>query len=167
MRASLKVLIQLLSQLMIYGKDKMQILEIHDLLKNVSSKSYSEDDIKKSLKSFKFDFVKRKLEKQANEIWCLESVLKIQVTYLKAFTQLKEQRYYDAWCSFEQIKLALNFLSPHFKTDNDDYMLSFIGKHTNMYQELYPYKIFPFKQLLNRLRNIIFYAHIQACLYFG
>jgi len=132
------------------GRIKMQLPEILDLLRNVAFQSYHDSEIKTQLTRLKSDFVKQGLEDKANEIWCIESILNIQTTYLKAFTQLKNQKYYEAWCSFEQVELALNFLAPHFDINSDEYKLSFIEKHTKKYQSLYPYKIFMSPEILEK-----------------
>jgi len=82
-------------------------------------------------------------EKEAKMIWCYEHILQIHQSYLKAFFELKNGQYYQAWCTLERVEIELNSLARHFTQENDDeYMLDFIGRHTEQFQKVFPYKLF-------------------------
>jgi len=79
---------------------------------------------------------------RAKEIWCCEQISSIQCNYLQAFEAIKKGFYYDAWCLLERIEIEVRHLEPHLQSDDNDYKLGFIIKHTRQFQSLYPYNLF-------------------------
>lgn len=84
----------------------------------------------------------------AKHIWCLEHTVEVQRLYLKAFQELKERKYFEAWCTLEQVKLGLGRLRRHFEAHWEECRLAFIEKITSTLQKLYPYKLFASPELL-------------------
>lgn len=102
-------------------------------------------DVAESLQWLKREAVAKGDEVGAKCLWCLEQVEAIQRRYVGAFEELKSEKYYEAWCSLEQVELKLHFLGPHggdFFGDGDQYSLPFIRQHTAQFQSLYPYAVF-------------------------
>lgn len=111
-------------------------------MRKVVTEKYSRENIAGELNRIKADYIRNGQSSQANEVWCIESILKIQTEYLNAFELLKQKEYYKAWCAIEQVELTLGFLAPHHDIGMDEYMLSFIDEHIRKYQKIYPYQIF-------------------------
>lgn len=120
-----KFIIEYLSDFKGRVKDNALSIKIRDGLKKIKDEKNNNDD-----------------EEGAKIIWCLEQAIKIQEIYLEAYEKLVHEKYYKAWCDFEQCELALESLKPHFPFDDNKYYLHFIDKHTTQYQSLYPYKLF-------------------------
>jgi len=87
-------------------------------------------------------------EKTAKNLWCLESVAEIQQYYLEAFTKIKNGQFFEAWCSLEQVELALNRLRRHFVDEWTNLRLDFIDQKVVSLQSLYPYRIFMSPELI-------------------
>jgi SEC-C motif len=95
------------------------------------------------LAELKIYFIAENRQETLKEIWCLEKIIAIQKLYLLAFSQLKLTKYYEAWCSFENIEIALNQLFRHFDTEDEFFpLISFIEQHSLQYQSLFPYSAF-------------------------
>ncbi len=95
------------------------------------------------LKNIKAQAVQKNDQETAKQVWCYEKIANIQHTYLSAFSKMKEEGYYDAWCLLERVEIELNSLMRHYVVDGDDiYQLKFIEKHTEQFQTLFPYKLF-------------------------
>lgn len=84
----------------------------------------------------------------AKEAWCLQQVCKAHILFRRAFAQMKNGQYYDAWCALEQVELKLGFLAPHFQSRFVDYGLSRLSGDTGRFQSLFPYKIFYSPEIL-------------------
>jgi hypothetical protein len=81
-------------------------------------------------------------ERLATKTWICRQVHSVHEDYLKAFAQLKAGKYYDAWCSFEQVEIGLSFLEPHESLDENPYGLRFIRGQVKRFQKLFPYRVF-------------------------
>ncbi len=117
-------------------------------LRHITTEEYSEKEISAELGRIKADFIRNGQSQDANKVWCIESILKIQTEYIHAFQLLKQKEYYRAWCAYEQVDLNLGFLCPHHNIETNEYMLSFINTQTKKYQKIFPYKIFISPELL-------------------
>jgi hypothetical protein len=84
----------------------------------------------------------------AKHIWCLEHTIEAQQLFLKAYRQLQDRAYFDAWCTLEQVELALGRLRPHFDAEWQHYRLAYMEKIVLGLQSLFPYKIFMSPELL-------------------
>jgi SEC-C motif len=84
----------------------------------------------------------------AKGIWCLEQVAETQQFYRQSFEQLQVEKFYDGWCSLEQVELALSRLRPHIGEGWTAYRLDFICDKTSALQSLYPYKLFMSSELI-------------------
>lgn len=81
----------------------------------------------------------------AKEIWCYEQTLKIQRNFLKAYQEMKDGNYYEAWCLLEDIENGVIFLEKHLdfaSVEANNFKLGFIKEHVKKFQSLYPYKVF-------------------------
>ncbi len=87
-------------------------------------------------------------EAEAKDIWCLEHAAEAQQVYREAYDQLQAGKFYDAWCSLEQVELALNRLRPHAGPAWEELCLDFIDTKTSEIQSLFPYKMFLSPELL-------------------
>ena len=100
------------------------------------------DSLLAAVRSHKAEAVTAGNELEAKAIWCLEHVAETHQLYQKMFEQLQAERFYDAWCSLEQVELALSRLRPHIGESWKTYRLDFIDEKTSALQSLYPYKLF-------------------------
>lgn len=103
-----------------------------------------EQEVRDLFARLKVEAVGKGDQEFAKDLWCCETVLKVQNEYLKAFGQMKNGTYYEGWCTLERVEIALNSLKRHFDIapENDIYKISFIETHTERFQSLFPYKIF-------------------------
>lgn len=86
--------------------------------------------------------VKSNKQRIAKEIWCFEQMIQIQDDFIESYFQMKSGEFYKAWCTLEQIEIALNSLIPHINNISDQFYMAFIEKHTAQLQSLFPYKLF-------------------------
>ncbi|MEM6254366.1 MAG: hypothetical protein AAF821_15725 [Cyanobacteria bacterium P01_D01_bin.156] len=115
--------------------------DIRDLLPSFDEKVLNERlAILANLKKY---FISQDIQEASKEIWCLEKIIAIQKMYVFAFNQLKLEKYYEAWCCFENIEIALSQLFRHLDEKDDFFpLVSFIKQHSFRYQSLFPYKTF-------------------------
>jgi hypothetical protein len=78
----------------------------------------------------------------AKAMWCLETALQIQNLYLQAFSELKDSKFYEAWCDLERAEIALASLERHDTSCWPDFRLGFIKAHIERWQSIFPYKMF-------------------------
>ncbi len=129
----------------------MTIDQIIDYLKNIKERdttSQKVSEVNESLKKIKDGFVRENNQREAKVMWCFEQILKIQDAYLKAYQQMKQKGFYEAWCALEHCELELGSMKPHFSINDDAYSLSFINKHIKQYASLFPYKLFMSPEIL-------------------
>mgnify|MGYP001456406963 CR=1 FL=1 len=74
--------------------------------------------------------------------WCLESTLEVQQKYLSAFSLLRGEEFYKAWCELERAEIRLHGLERHFLERWAEFQLGFIREHVARWQAVYPYKLF-------------------------
>jgi hypothetical protein len=86
--------------------------------------------------------VERGDEDSAKSIWCLEQALTIQNLYLKAFSEMKAGKFYEAWCDLEEAEIALGSLEKHNTACWPEFRLGFIQAHIERWQSIFPYKMF-------------------------
>ena len=106
----------------------MTIKEIENYL---SEKNHHLDsDIGEQIENFRLRAIADQNETQANYFWCLRQIYKIQNGFISAIQALKDQKYEDAWLTFDHIDIALSNLEGNFDVgqDNDRYHLVFIGR---------------------------------------
>ncbi len=114
-----------------------------------------EGQITTTLRVLKRQAVERGNQETAKLLWCYEQILAVQNNYLSAFRNMKEGRYYDAWCLLERVEIESASLVRHFKSNlkDDGHKIRFIGKHTKQLQSLFPYKLF-FSPAFLHLENV-------------
>jgi hypothetical protein len=95
------------------------------------------------LKKIKVKAIEQGDQEGAKVVWCLETIHEIQKNYIAAFFEMKEGRFYDGWRLLESVSLDTLFLQRHYSPAQDDqYKISFIEKHVEQFQALYPYRLF-------------------------
>src|SRR5271157_169901 len=99
-------------------------------------------NIREFLGIAKAEAVERGDRSGATTIWCLETALRIQDLYLRAFSQMKEHKFYQAWCDLERAEIALASLQRHDTTSWTEFCLGFIQTHIEHWQSIFPYKLF-------------------------
>ena len=99
-------------------------------------------NVNADLKQLKAEAVTRNDETQANEIWCLETVSRIQQLFISAYNLIKNGKHFEAWNSYDAIDINLSFLRKHFDYSNNLYNLEFIEEYTKNIQQLFPYHLF-------------------------
>jgi len=96
----------------------------------------------------KKEAVRSQKQDDAKMYWCFEQILIVQNAFIKAFFQLKDKQYYDAWCTLEKVEIGLHSLLRHHVDADEEYHLFYIEKHTSQFQSLYPYRVFMSPALL-------------------
>ena len=99
------------------------------------------ENLRQSLSKHKEQFLANQDQAGAKRIWCLETILRIQETYLEAFSQLQTGNFYAAWCNLERVENRWGALRSHLATPSD-YCMDFILEKTRLWQELFPYRMF-------------------------
>ena len=124
---------------------------LHDF-KNRDNSNAKIEEIKAYLKDIKAKYVSNKDEEGAKAIWCLEQVLEIQNLYLRIYKLIQSEKYYESWCELERCEILIGSLKRHLDID-EKYYLSFINKHIEQYQSLYPYKMFFSPGIINHKKR--------------
>ena len=99
-------------------------LKIVDVEKYLSIKNVSLDNVLgEEIEELRQNAILNKDEGEANYYWCLQQIFKIQKGYVSAIHDLKNQKYEDAWLTFDSIDIALGCLEDNFDVtlDNDKY----------------------------------------------
>lgn len=100
-------------------------------------------------------------ESRANQLWAIQSIVKIHKMFVEVFELLKNSVYYDAWCKAEQVEIYCNNLRRNFPDTFP--IVDSIYNSTIRLQALYPYRLFGsyevvFKQvrcsICNQIRSI-------------
>ncbi len=119
--------------------------EIENYLQNniLEHDSITNFFIQNDLSKLKANAVSRNDQELAKLIWCYEQIIRIQLLYFQAFRLLKFYSFYDAWCLFERIEITSINLCRHMVFGNDDkFKINFIRKQTQLFQSIFPYKLF-------------------------
>ncbi len=99
------------------------------------------ENLRQSLSTHKEQFLANQDQAGAKQVWCLETVLRTQETYLEAFSQLQAGTFYAAWCNLERVENQCSALRRHLGLP-PDYWLDFMLEKTHQWQELFPYRMF-------------------------
>lgn len=123
---NLEKVIDFLKKIREHDADQFQYQKISDCLKELKAESLRNND-----------------QEKAKQIWIYEQTGKAQHLYLQAYKELKNERYFSAWCDLEQCELAIKFLVRHYSIQQrDPYYLDFIREYVRKYQSIFPYKLF-------------------------
>ena len=122
----------------------MTLDEIQQQLRSVrvNYKSRKAMDITAALALLKKTAVDAGSEVEAKELFCLGQTFAIQEAYLKAFSQMKEEHYYEGWCTLEIAENTISWLLPHYAPSFEQYEIKFIQSAVQRLQTLFPYKQF-------------------------
>lgn len=95
------------------------------------------------IKNEKIKAIERCDEVKANECWRILEAFKLNVLYIKAFHNIKNKKYRDAWNELEQCEINYGFLS---KNSTEGFLINtrseFIRDKVSKWQSLYPYCLF-------------------------
>jgi hypothetical protein len=122
--------------------------EIKAILRGESGTPPSDPELAKELAAHKAAAVAAGDQPLAKHLWCVGHTVEAQQLFLKAHRQLKDRHFFEAWCTLEQVELALGRLRRHFRENWAEYRLAFIEKITTAIQSLYPYRLFLSPELL-------------------
>ena len=124
--------------------------DIRDYLKSVMCRppTPSVETVREALASLKCSAVRTGDQHAAKTMWYLERVLSAQDHYLRAFSDIKAQRFFEAWCELEKTEGDLTALQCHDTRFWHECRLDFIHTYTAKWQSLFPYKIFLSPELL-------------------
>jgi hypothetical protein len=82
-------------------------------------------------------------QSEATALWICRTIGEIQRKFILAFRLLKGEKFFEAWCTFEQCEIQLKFLRKHHPSDeHDDYLLNYMERMVERWQGMYSYKIF-------------------------
>lgn len=108
-------------------------------------------DHHKILAELKTAALSRYDEEEATLVWKAETIAEVQTKFITAFSQLKKQNFYSAWCHLEQCEITLNSLKKHhIISDDDPHRLAYIDNMIARWQSLYPYKVFFSPEILKK-----------------
>lgn len=128
--------------------------EIEFYLSSFNVRTISEEkdsEIQKQIIERKKSFVSSSDEVGAKQCWIYQQTLLVQQLYLKSFSELKEYKFYDAWCTLERCEIEIKSLMKHTnKEQNKSLWLNFISDHVFRYQSIYPYKIFMSPEIIEK-----------------
>lgn len=95
-----------------------------------------------ALSNLKKIFVSVNDQEGAKAVWCLETIGKIQDQFVEAFRNFQEHKFYTGWCLLERCEIEAIMLQRHFEDKNQEFGMKHIIKHVELFQSLFPYKIF-------------------------
>jgi hypothetical protein len=82
-------------------------------------------------------------EVEATLLWQCETIALVQSQFVAAFTDLKQGKYYEAWCIFERCEIDLSNLLEHYSIEESDlHWIGYIQEMTARWQKIFPYKVF-------------------------
>lgn len=107
------------------------------------------DDFFASIDKLRQEAVDNDDQETAKLIWCYEKIIEIQMYYINSFYLLKKKEFYKAWCELEKCEKRIQYLSEHFKINEeiDPFSILFIKKQVEKFQSIYPDYIFTSYQL--------------------
>ncbi|MGF6854043.1 hypothetical protein [Paraburkholderia sp. CI3] len=80
--------------------------------------------------------VARNDQPEATALWKCRTIGEIQRTFILAFRLLKDQKFYEAWCTFEQVEIQLKFLRRHHPRDeHDEHFLNYTERMVERWQD--------------------------------
>lgn len=94
------------------------------------------------LKSVKGKAVAVGDQAMAKAAWCFEAIGRIQDHFIEAFSLMKNDQFYRAWCNLERCEIEIGFLDPHFQDSGNQFGIEHIRNHVPKFQALFPYKLF-------------------------
>jgi hypothetical protein len=100
------------------------------------------ENVKEFLAIAKAEAVELGDQDRARTIWCLETALQIQNLYLQAFSELRDRKFYEAWCDLERAEIALDSIERHDTACWPQFRLGFIKAHIERWQSIFPYRLF-------------------------
>ena len=90
-------------------------LKIVDVEKYLSIKNIAFDNVLgEEIEKLRQNAILNQDEESANYCWCLRQIFKIQKGFVSAVYDLKNQKYEDAWLTFDSIDIALGSLEENF-----------------------------------------------------
>ena len=115
-----------------------------EVLRDYSSRTTSliEASWREALASAKSLYVADGREVEATAVWCLETIAAAQDHFVDAFLHLKRDDFYEAWCLFERVEIAVHQLWRHYDPPDDQFGCGHIETAVGRFQSLYPYRLF-------------------------
>ena len=86
----------------------------------------------------KNDAVSRGEQFSSKAIWCMETIGKIQDSFVSSILQLKEGAFKESWSSLGECKNQISQLDKHFTEVDNEFGIEHIRTHVKQIRELYP-----------------------------
>ena len=93
------------------------------------------------LDEIKRDFIHHDNQLGAKAVWCLETIGRIQDTFVSVFNCILEEEFRKAWDSLVQCENNLHFLDRHFMENRNEYGIEHVRVHSQQLQDLYHLKM--------------------------
>jgi hypothetical protein len=81
--------------------------KIFDKICNIQNSQYDIEKTLEKLESLKVTALEKKQQEKAAHIWCTKEAILVHQSYLSAFSKLKGQKFYEAWCDLEMVEKGL------------------------------------------------------------
>lgn len=81
-------------------------------------------------------------ETGANRFWFLHKVALVRHLFIQCVAEIKTNKYYEAWCRFEQVEIKLSWLRKNPFYDPAEFEVGELERQVADWQSLFPYAIF-------------------------
>lgn len=89
----------------------------------------------------------------ADRAWFLNRVAQCYRGFVTCFEQMRTGAFYEAWCEFERIEIALPWLVANPFLNPKDFAIGALKKRVTQWQSLYPYKVFISPGMIHRRKE--------------
>lgn len=99
-------------------------------------------ELLESISSFRSGLPDDASEDIANKAWFLAHACQIRITFIKAFSEMKADGFYPAWCDLERVETDLSDLFKNPFWDINEFGANQLRRLVEGWQSLFPYAIF-------------------------
>lgn len=122
-----------------------------EILKHILDKDFDFDATIKEVDELRSAYRKKGDEENANIAWAAKSILHIHKDFRRAYSQLQDKKYYEAWCLMEDIEIGVDNLLRNCPGALN--AVKYISLMVRQLQGLYPYKVFMSTEILIKERT--------------
>lgn len=125
--------------------DNQQIESAMTYLEDVITLPWEDRDstsIRQVLSETKQQAVERGDCTLAKRMWCYETALRIQDSYIGAYSLMSAGNYYEAWCQLERTEIEYGSLLRHRDYLESKTHIDYIHTLCHRFQSIYPYRLF-------------------------
>lgn len=76
----------------------------------------------------------------AKAAWCLETIAKIQESFIRSFGYLTSDDFKESWELLDRCQNEIHFLDKHFEERANEFGIEHVRKHAKQIQDLFPYE---------------------------